>query len=77
TYKIMRTSNLRTVFANFSDIILILAGTLSTSTADLEKYLIYSYNLFHSLVGDVSNRDVNFDELTEFEKELDKVIRRK
>ncbi|MHA1231885.1 MAG: hypothetical protein ACTSRP_25190, partial [Candidatus Helarchaeota archaeon] len=37
TYKIMRTSNLRTVFANFSDIILILAGTLSTSTADLEK----------------------------------------
>ncbi|MHA1311850.1 MAG: hypothetical protein ACTSWR_11465 [Candidatus Helarchaeota archaeon] len=75
TYKIMRTPDLKMIFANFSDIILILGGSLDISVKELEKYLIYSYNLFHSLLGDISNHDVNFDELQEFENELDRIIR--
>jgi len=74
TYKIMRTPDLKIIFANFSDIILILGGTLDTQTSDLERYLVYTYNLFHSLVGDVSDGNVNFNDLQEFEKELNRII---
>ena len=75
TYKILRTSELKMIFANFADIILILGGTLDLIVDELEKYLIYSYNLFHSLLGDITNKNVNFDELQEFENELERVIR--
>jgi hypothetical protein len=54
---------------------MILGGTRDENISSLEKYLIYSYNLFSSLLGDISNRTVNFDDLKEFESELIKVIR--
>jgi hypothetical protein len=75
TYKIVRWDKLRIAFGHFNEVVAIIGGTLDTGHKLFEEYLIRTYELLLGIFGDLTDTHDIPQNISEFARELDLMIR--